>query len=532
MANPVEQGVASFNESFVSLAEHWDPFVSERIDRYPNFWHDRIPRGSYQLYSGLSKTRNVYRGGLMQQGGLDMWSAIAKSNGTSINSCVPPNPVQYTYAWQQFLWSGKQAAWGSAPLCLEDLKFQDAAPEQVAFIISTGVDYGISMQEVWNRELYISMAVSANRACIMTDRVEDFVTDPTLRFVYDPTTLVTDQDGNSVPALTYSSGTKIGTLNYEFLDFLREDLSARAFGAALSRINNMPTFGWCGDCRDFERMVMSDPELRQDWRWFQPSALIDSYNMSFKNMRGWMIIHDPAQMRFRILSDNGTLVTATRVYPMVNGVAGIIGNIPQPNPLYYKADLAVAVVFLNDVVSNEFVPSTTSVGSGTYFGPQEGLNGKWQWLNILDKTTNPLGLIGNFYGRMQIFAKPGLYSTEATAILYRRCPQVPNTGCRIDNAAKTVQSGTGVAVAKAAVAADIDLTNKAFWLTLVSPIAVGPGSAATVTFAAANGGTASMVVACADCSEAPKYKFTYQAAEIPGNLVIANLATGTTVTPA
>ena len=86
MSGPVDQDVASFNNQMVGLAEHWDPFITERIDRQPIFWHDRIPRESYSLYSGLDHKRNVFRGGLMHQVGTKDWRTIALSAGNSLAS--------------------------------------------------------------------------------------------------------------------------------------------------------------------------------------------------------------------------------------------------------------------------------------------------------------------------------------------------------------------------------------------------------------------------------------------------------------
>jgi len=544
IATPVDILPADFNAAFVSMAERFDSFLQERVDAQPLFWHDRIPREAYTLYTGLNHKRNVYRGGLMNQAGLSNWRKIAVTgaatgsatddNGTRVNNCLPPNPMSYNYAFESMTWSGKEVAWASAPLCAEDLKFQDYASEQVALIIQTGVDFGLSIQEVWNRENYTAMAVSAKRACIMTEGVTLFAGSTDRQFSYDPAkTLLTDggitaTDGSGAslsgnPYITYPSGLKVGTLNYEFLDFLREELSRRAAGAALSSIANMPVFGFVADVRDWERMVLADPELRADWRMANPAALIDSYNMAFRNLRGWVVVHDPSQMRFKIVADNGTTVTAARILPMRNGRAGTIGQVPEPNPEYYNAELAIGVVFMNDILVNQFVPSITTVGSGTYFGPVDGLNGQWTWLNIPNATTNPLGSIGNFYGRIQVFPKPGLYAVEATAVLYRRCPQIRQTGCLIEGAKGTESTGTPVALAVAAVATDLDAANNAAWVRLVKPIAVGIGSAVTVKDSAAVETPATI----ADTSEAPKYKVTWAAGVT--DLVVANLTAAATV---
>lgn len=524
---PVNQAVTDFNAQMVSLSEHWDPFITERIDRQPIFWHDRIPREQYSLGTGIDHKRNVFRGGLMHQVGTKDWRAIKTSTtDPAYNNCLPPDPMTYAYAWDQMTWSGKEVAWESTTICAEDMKFKDYATEQLALIVQTGVDFGISIQETQNREQFVKMAVDAHRAPIMTDGVTMFAGSTARQFTYDPTSSIAYTQPDSavinVPYLTYDETIEVGTLNYEALDFLREELSARAFGAALSMVANMPVFGWCGDVRDWERMVLNNPELRADWRMANPSALIDNYNMAFRNLRGWMVIHDPSQMRFKILKAAGGLTYAVRVPPMKDGRAGTIGRIPEPNPEYYNAELAIGVVFMNDIVVNQFVPSITTLGSGTYFGPVDGLNGQWTWLNIPDKDTNPLQTIGNFYGRIQLFPKPGLFAPEATAILYRRCPHVQNTSCAIDGAAGTIKTSTKVLLAKAAVTADLDTTNKTLWVTLTSPIAAMPGTPVVLEDSAA----APFAMLVADTAEAPKYKLAYAGT----NPTVANLTTAASVT--
>ncbi len=520
----IDQAVANFNSTFLTIADHYDSFFQERVDAQPLFWHDRVPRESYALYTGIDHKRNVYRGGLMNQAGTSDWRTIAPSVGSRLagasvaggyNNCLPPDPMSYNYAYETMSWSGKEVAWASSPLCAEDLKFLDYATEQVALVVQTGVDFGLSIQEVWNRENYTTMAVTAKRACIMTEGVTLFAGSTDRQFSYDPSAVMsyTNSSGtvnSKTPYITYPSGLEVSTLNYEFLDFLREELSRRAAGAALSSIANMPVFGFVADVRDWERMVLADPELRADWRMANPSALIDSYNMAFRNLRGWMVVHDPSQMRFKIVKDDGATVTAARILPMREGRAGSVGGrIPEPNPEYYNAELAIGVVFMNDILVNQFVPSITTVGSGTYFGPVDGLNGQWTWLNYPDKDTNPLGTIGNFYGRIQVFAKPGLYAVEATAVLYRRCPQIRQTGCMIERDAATEQTSTPVPLAFAAVAADRDTANKTVWVVLSKPIAVAPGSKVILTDSDA------LALACtiADTAEAPKYKLAYVGAD-------------------
>jgi hypothetical protein len=97
------------------------------------------------------------------------------------------------------------------------------------------------------------------------------------------------------------------------------------------------------------------------------------------------------------------------------------------------AELAIAPVFMNHVFTNQMVPDLSSLGSGTKFGPNAGLNGVWKWINIPDRETNPLGNKGNFYGIFEIFPKPEMSVVHTTSFLYRRCVAALPSLCPSEN---------------------------------------------------------------------------------------------------
>ena len=136
--------------------------------------------------------------------------------------------------------------------------------------------------------------------------------------------------------------------------------------------------------------------------------------------------------------------------------------IPEDNPEYYKAEIAIAPIFMNQVFTNQFVPSVASLGSGTKFGPVPGLNGSWGWMNIIDREVNPLGNIGNFYGLFEIVPKPEPHVFHTISFLYRRCVQAlpslcPAQNTNVNTAAKT-STTAAAAVADQADGDVIDLS--------------------------------------------------------------------------
>ena len=176
-------------------------------------------------------------------------------------------------------------------------------------------------------------------------------------------------------------------------------------------------------------------------------------------------------------------MVATRVSPLKAGRAVTIGNEPVSNPDYYRAEIGIGVIFMNDVLENLFVPSIDTLGSGTVFGPAPGLTGDWQWVNIKDPVSNILGESGYFYGRFQIFPKPLMHAFDCTVFAYRRCTTAISTKCAVESRADV---GTGaVALAKAAAAGDFDDNLNRVTVELASA-AAGVGDAVAVKKADTN----------------------------------------------
>ena len=203
-----------------------------------------------------------------------------------------------------------------------------------------------------------------------------------------------------------------------------------------------------------------------------------------------------------------------------------IGNVPEPNPEYYRAELGIGIIWMNDVFTNLFDTPLANLGSGMTFGPMPGFNGEWQWINIRENNFNQLGETGYFYGRYRIWPKPGLFSTECTVFLYRRCPHAIVTGCEIQTRSDVADGAVAIAVAP--VAGDFDGTNTKVTLTLASKIDVAVGQAVTVH----NDAGANFTAYVLEDSDAPTYVFGWKLGDtnVPTAVTEINDITITTVT--
>lgn len=87
------------------------------------------------------------------------------------------------------------------------------------------------------------------------------------------------------------------------------------------------------------------------------------------------------------------------------------------NAAYDSATFEAAYVVHKDVMECQ-VPEPTVSGPGVSFDPVN-YRGEFQWLNIKNETTNPLGTIGFFYGTLASASKP-IKVQNGFTILFRR----------------------------------------------------------------------------------------------------------------
>jgi hypothetical protein len=482
----------------LQFAEHFDEFIVDHQMESPTIFQ-RIPYGVFKLFNGLDAKTNIYRGTLGPQSGLTNWTAISPTKksvvGTPGFELCSYRPQTYTWGVDTVTFGGYRSSWTSPVFDICALKFVDYAKEQLAMIVASGSRVVDDSKEVFARENWVKAAVDGGKAFILAPGATDYdVT--SLRFSYNP---------YSSTEITFPSSvlSRISTLNWTFLDQFRQYLSDQAPDAALSNAGGDLIYGLMIDTDDIERMVRADPELHEDFRYAMPQQLISGFNLGLKVYRRFALIPDRRQMRYTIKSNNGTTVTLTRVEPRRATRQGTIGYIPETNPDYLLAPLAIGVIFMNKVIQILVPENVTNLGSGLVFGPSPGFNGEWKWINEYHPTDNPLHEVGHFFARFENYVKPLIYSNEATVFLYRRCTQTLQTGCLAEAQDSVAGSTEHVGVAANAVTGDVDATNYTLTVTLAKLLPGGVGAAVTTV---ADNAT-SLAAVISDDSQAPKYTF-------------------------
>lgn len=465
----IGSGVANnggLNQFMMQLTQHFDPMMQIDVMDHPRWWYSHIPRSSYKLFNGTEHETRIFRGGLYSYAGLSKWQSIDPVPSATNDPCSSLPFTTAKYGWESLKWTGMKRAWGSDPICLDMFKYFDQAQQQLAWILSVGAQEGIQIQEVWNRDMFIYQSVAFGRSFVMT---KDFMGPNSAKYFYDPfldpdeiadATLKKAVNGRAYALVPVDAMPE--PLNFDVLDQVRESLKIRCPRSAVSNSGGDPIFALTVSHNDIERYIRGNEEERRYWIENDPAALIKHDGFAPSTFRRWVITNDENQLRFKIvariklsgsdyaawfganaaarMSANelpaGEYFVLAAVDPRIASTTrvGINGSpIPEDNPEYYAAEFAIAAVFMNHVFTNQFVPDVTSLGSGTSFGPNAGLNGQWKWINIVDRETNPLGKTGNFYGIFEIFPKPEMSVVHTTSFLYRRCVAALPSLCPSEN---------------------------------------------------------------------------------------------------
>lgn len=463
-----------FNQVMMEISQHFEPMIQISTLQHPRWWHDRIPRSAYTLFNGTVHETRIFRGSLVKYYGLQEWQDIDPYPTATNNPCAALGYDTPTYGWEALSWRGKRAAWGSDPICADQFKFFDQAQQQLAWILAAGAEYGIQMQEVWNRDMFVYQSVAFNRSFIMSSEYTGKPNDG--RWFYNPFIKFEDHSADATP-FTFGNGiadktevkgpfvlidatVDVEPLNFDILDKVRASLEIRCPDAAVSTSGGLKIFAIAVSHDDVEKYVRGNEEERKLWIEANPQALIKHYDFTTPVFRRWSIVNDGNQIRLKRdkVIQNFTAAEGAKLgmtssemdpflgkavwvaYPVDPLIAsptrvGVNGTpVPEDNPEYIDAELAIAPIFMNQIFENQFVPAITGLGSGTSFGPAPGLNGKWTWLNIRDRETNPLGNVGNFYGTFEIVPKPNKNVFHAISFLYRRCTTPLPSFCPSENA--------------------------------------------------------------------------------------------------
>ena len=522
MAYPVQHNITQAFGLFMRASDNWDKFLcNNELQKYlDSFWFDRIPKQAFPLFSGASQKSGFWRPGPLAVTNLAKWKDPVRSRlpGTDsaddpgVNACVDYSGEVVDFGgWEVWENSSKVLNLYSPSICVHDVAEITQAKEQLAYMITHMKKKTVKEHAAWNRENYLRTTMYSGHNFIMTTGGMGYEGEGGPKFYYDP--FIQDSSGNS--HLYYRAGTDVSTLDWSYLTFQQEYLSAQCPDAATSRENGGRQYTLLTSLSDFQKMVDSNAELREDYHYAMPKVQIEDYH-TFSMYRGFTLAEDVEQARFEpvgIVTSNGSnvpdgkggwlaadvdYVKCVRVSPETTGRTILEGRqVTMANPAYFRAPLRIAIIFIKDVFVNQIRPTLGDLGSGMKFGAVPGYNGEFLWQNLKDPVTNPYGEIGNFASRFWTYIKPMDNYLNTVAFMYRSCHIERITLCETDGT-----TTTAVALSETIdESTDIDATNFTVSVTLVSKLAGGDGSEVEVTPVSGTGYEGYIL----DASAAPTY---------------------------
>jgi hypothetical protein len=340
---------------------------------------DTWPDEMGDVISVLTYERSLYANPLS-------WNTVTYNTGTG-NNCVPEAQV-IEFAQTLRTYNLKQTALESPPICVNDLRFTMKRKEQLSNVFAI-------LQE--------------NTSWAWQERYRDeFTRLAEHKMVAFGSGL--PESSSAFPLTAPNSRLTQGILDKVYLKLVRDGAGNNPMG----RQNGKPEFTIICSPETSDALLRDDANVRNDYRWNpgKVNELLAPLGVD-RSYRGFYHLIDLMPPRWDFVA--GAWV---RRYPYAS-VAATQGNKFDVSPDYENAAYEDTIVFHQDVFTSLIPAPITSPGGNTKFDPVS-YRGDFKWKNILDKATNPDGLIGYFRGVLSSGSKP-VRPEWGYVIRHRRC---------------------------------------------------------------------------------------------------------------
>lgn len=323
-----------------------------------------------------------------------VWTAVQANNAS--NSCVPtPHRVASATTVQDY--QAFVTALDSEDICLNDARYSYNFREQVLMKRENFVNNVFDVWDARDRERYQTLG----KYKYVADDSLTHTTSSTAFPLVEPT-------------------------NYPTLNLLRafhiklvQDGADKKHGAYGMR-NGTPIFLAIMDSECIGHVVQSDANTREAINYAymgtkERSPLLDMWGIE-RDFAGFYLVADDHMPRYDFV--DGAWVER----PYYEDAGTTVGESAEVSTLYQNAEYTDIIIFNKMVVTREMPRPLSSVGADTKFRAMD-YNGEVIWLNIPDKTNNPIQSIGNWYAIMQAAYRPRL-TRYGISIRVKRCTHI------------------------------------------------------------------------------------------------------------
>jgi hypothetical protein len=412
----------TLNQWYVDALEFLDRVIKKKALTIPSVIRAIVPRGTMQYGNGLSQVRTIFHPGRGDDAGLLDWTEIQVSRPASgddpgFDACRY-NSKMIEYGFEKITWKGHQTTRRTVDICLNDWLWRWEWEQQMKLIFSFLADVTLQNQENFAREALLKTAADNGNLYVMCGGAGD---QHPLAVTYDPFS-TTDM------VITVAALQAMSALNWDWLDWWHQLLVLSCPEAALAVVDGMPQFGIAIHPKDFDQYLLSDPDVREDYRHVRPEVLVQGYG-KLKSFRNWIIVNDIVSPRFNATSISGSNVTCTRVLPFTSEATNV-NERTRPNHDYINGAIGSFMVLMKNMIEIDTPPTPpVSPGGGTNFPKVITPSGLFAWINHADRCENILQEKGFYFAKYQNFILPLENHENFIGGLYKRCVAVQVRSC-------------------------------------------------------------------------------------------------------
>jgi hypothetical protein len=353
------------------------PLISQQIldltIKHPNWLRDVFEVEEWPRGSGTIMEQIVFRGSMPQiERGFDRWKKIANLAG-----CNPCEGPDCNYNWTPFGGHGFERK-------ITELMSRDfRSPEYCIHEIQTTAHFReVFAKIVENLFAQVNFFKEMNIG-------HNFLVSLAKKYVVDSSGAKPNPHN---PYVYRNIGTaQLSNLNIGLLEFFYEQLRRMPDAIPYDVIDGAPIYSLLASHQLLARMYRDDQNLRQDVRFSGlANDLLMKYNF-MSTIRG-MFIAAPILYPRRFNIVNGEPV---EVLPFVNGVPAEVGSYTSINPEYELATHEEVLIHGKFPFKVFYLPTETTLGENTSFGPEYSMLNSWLWVNPLTNC-DPFRRVGYF----------------------------------------------------------------------------------------------------------------------------------------
>lgn len=483
MASDCVLPIEAVNEGFLKAPPLIAAQILDLTIKHPNWLRDLPQLEEFPRGNGTQGQQLIFRGEMPQiERGLNSWKQLGNNQGCG-DTCSPDCGYNWTvfggHGIDRKIFSLMSRDFRSPDYCIREIQTTAHFEQIMAMTVQT-----LYRQVDFFKEINIGQNV-------LTMLAKKYVVDSG------------GAKGNPADPYSYRAlGTAtLSMLNVYMLQFFYEWMRKLPDCIPYDVVNGSPIFAL--ECS--EQLLSELYRIDQTMRWdvrFSGAAndLLTRYNF-LTTIKGMFL---PAPILFpRRFNWNSVAGTWDEVLPFVKGIPAEVGSYTGFNPNYELAEYEEILVHGKFPFKIFYLPTETTLGQNTNFGPEYAYFNAWRWINP-ETRLDPARRVGFFFTSATIGIAPqwseGIFailvarpSVKQMAMFYPNvaCPPTPND-CDNEVPATSCPCPTIISV----VANPVTAGN--YFITMSVPVSTSPS--ASIQLALEGGGYVTGTVAAVDAS--------------------------------